>query len=212
MACCVRVGGSLPLEVLKLDPSDQESVKKIKSIVSEWKDLMFTRLTPARLVKDASEENMRIFLEDRKVCQDYSDVLGYIKGAVQQSKECVILCAQKEDRIQGLCVGSIKPSSRELYINGLVTAPWNIRMQSPCDETLAELFQKGVGTRLMLESFEFAAKEHLFKVTATPLASSWDFYEKLGMVFDREKMVFIQEIPEDMDLEGSLEEKRAHTK
>lgn len=171
---------------------------KIRRTLKEWVEVMAERLGHSRAEKYTKPKN---FEEDAEKFEDFRKVRGFIDlGMGKRTRElesanlsvkanvedasldpCVIAFVEDQDGvIQAISSSSIGES--EVYVNAILTAPWNQRMHGPVDKDQQCLVTKGAGTRLMAFNYQLAQTHEKPILKLKPLDGSLGFYERIGMV------------------------------
>ncbi|MBS0585323.1 MAG: GNAT family N-acetyltransferase [Verrucomicrobia bacterium] len=177
--------------------------------INGWGEIIGNRLAMSRLKKDSDGASHDKFMEDRETHSNYASVLSFLNqqakklkaqldtGAGHLSIAVFILERRTDGSIQGASAVTVKAD--RVYLNAMVTAPWNIKMHAHISHEHVALQSKGVGKTLMAAICHWtttAAKK--CRLCTTPSRSAFSFYHSLGMIFEKENQMFIFEMGEGM--------------
>lgn len=98
----------------------------------------------------------------------------FANPGIESSKRHLFILL-KDQRIQGLLC--LSERVKDLYINVLISAAWNIPMCGAVAEAHEDLRVKGVGTTLMHVAYKTAQKLNVNKLALLCLPSSYGFYK-----------------------------------
>lgn len=167
-----------------LKDTDIAIAKTFKKTLRDWKDIIFDRLGNCR--EKFSTKDQKKVQDDLESVSQYKELLGtateYLNNFINKKQESTvrkILYITKDTHLQAIACVSL---TDHLYLNILISAPWNIRLNGEVQEVHKSLYCKGSGTALMLGIYKLAQKFELPKIKLTPLAGSHSFYKnQIGM-------------------------------
>jgi hypothetical protein len=188
------------------NPDIQKILRATKNQMREWTEAAFSRISGLRNKRAAASPDQIKILEDqiahdlKIVDEGYQQMRDLLQTHVQhlceadERKVFVLSEPEQNGLIQG--VMSLKTESDKVYIDILMSPPWNnSSMYSPvCTEHLP-LQVKGAGFTLMKIAYMLAAKKHLPCIELKPLSESLPFYLHIGMSYDEKNCHLPIQIP-----------------
>lgn len=207
-------------------------VKKVQAAIKLWKEAINERLGNSRAIKNDGIDgiNLTAFQEDQSTVKNYQDITKYIQTHLTKHKEnnkenikpsefkknnmeedskqsanyvdgeAVLQVCSDKNRIQSISVAHINKDG--LYVNNLLSAPWNIKMNGKIPEEYLSFVTKGAGKTSLLSLYKLAREKQSKILYLTPSKASFGFYKHVGMVFDSTNNRFLlpvnHKIPENL--------------
>lgn len=153
-------------------------IKTTKGVLNVWKDIMTSRLRisettynmePAKL---ASDQKLAATYES--LLESAEEQLTQVSGKKENKSRHIMLLTDTDGQIQG--IASIIEKLKKIEVDTLISAPWNVPMNSTLSQEHLPLRTKGTGTTLMRQIYEFAKMKKKQIVELRPIASARSFY------------------------------------
>lgn len=202
--------------------STEESKRRIiltaiSNTVNDWQTIIKNRFintqktNPSWGNSDSLETDDNL-IEDSVIIQKYH----YLKEKIEHDISAIkvksknnyylMILTDSEQRIQG--VASVRIKTNLLFVNVLMTAPWNVPLYSANAPEHKDLVVKGVGTTLMRQIYELAKINKKPTIELNPVPSSLSFYVdhlKMTLSQRRDKVSYVvseDQIPKALEVES----------
>lgn len=181
-------------------PADCICLDKILRI---WKNYAHDRMASirSRLAEAPADELLRRQLsEDRTTVDSYVDLINRVqlhlhRGDAAPSNTYVHAIVDRREILQA--VGLAIKDETTLKVHLLITAPWNLKLNSSNEEEVLPLVIKGGGTAVIRSFCDLAQEQKLSRLSLKPLDGSLTFYrDHLKMDYDEDSGVFYYVLPE----------------
>jgi hypothetical protein len=165
----------------------QATCKAIKQTLRDWQEIISDRFGTTRAQRQEAfkislnqEKADADFKEDMQVVEDYKTVKSMIdkdvesiqKGGTKQ--RYIMLLTDSEARPQA--IATIHEEVNSLYVNTIMSAPWNVTMHAEVSPEHAKLAVKRAGTTIMRQVYELALLRNKSTVELKPLTNSLSYY------------------------------------
>ncbi len=200
---------TLQLVNSKTDPTTKDLFTKATlGVLNVWRDVMASRRKMSEKADHMEQEKL---VADQKLATTYENLLEAVEdqideimGKNEKKSRHIMLLTDTDGQIQG--IASVKERLEKIEVDTLLSAPWNVPMNSaPSDEHLP-LRVKGSGTTLMRQIYEFAKTKRKQIVELRPIPTARSFYvDVLKMTPDNWSpalrfTVSAEEVPETLDV------------
>ncbi len=158
---------------------------------------MEARIAPQKKAyfKITSAEQKRLIEDDVEVVDGYKTIATSINKTISYIekgnplKNSLFLLFDNNQKIQALAAVTEKPNS--IYVNSLLSAPWNLKLSSDNDSAHQSLAIRGAGTTMVRQVYEFAKSKNKTRLELFSLHSARSFYtDHLKMIPDEDKFYF----------------------
>lgn len=158
-------------------------------------------MNPSEISRKELDEDRDTVEQYIKIIRLYEDGLDPIIKKAKGTANKVLRVAQDGDRnIQAMTGFTV--DADQIYLNLIVTAPWNLRMHAPNMEEHKALATKGGGTTLMRSVYQSAQALGKEKLSLKPMDGSYTYYnERLKMEDDPDGSCFYrvtEKVPEPL--------------
>lgn len=131
--------------------------------------------------------------ENIKIKDDQKSKAGAGANHDESADHCegeliVQICLDQDKRVQSIGIAHF--NNGELYINNLLSAPWNIKMNGKVPEEYLSAITAGAGKTLVRSMYVVAQQKKANILLLTPSKASYGFYNHLGMTFDSKMSQF----------------------
>lgn len=153
--------------------------KTVAATLSDWRDIITRRLKAS----EGSIGSDELYLSDKKLVEAYNDLLDttdtYVTEFIRKKEQRythILILTDADARIQAVASLIIKDNSDRVVVETLISAPWNVPMNSEVQSEHKSLSVKGAGTTMMRQIYELAVLKEKKKVELRPLDSARSFY------------------------------------
>ncbi|MBS0604191.1 MAG: hypothetical protein JSS60_04025 [Verrucomicrobia bacterium] len=195
-----KIGSSSSMVLPKgnsLTVSDHDHISEFKTAqktLKTWKEIAYDRLGTMRAAASqnpSDELAKKLFNEDRQKVVQYEEIvklfdqgLDSIITKTDESSKKIFRVVRDQDRnIQAMSIFTVSDSG--VFLNLVLTAPWNLRMHASNQDIHLTLVSKGGGTTLIRSGYETAQQLGKEELRLKPMDGSYTYYkERLGMIED----------------------------
>lgn len=159
-------------------------LKTISGVLNTWRDIMKDRLRATEAMQ-LSEEH---FTSDYTVATGYDNLVESTDDNIQElakkpanKNRHVMVLTDLEGQIQA--VATVKEKMDRIEVDTLISAPWNVPMQSKVHDEHRPLVAYGAGKTMIRQVYELAREKNKAKLELRPIKTARSFYvDTLKMV------------------------------
>lgn len=170
-----------------------------KKTVKVWREYVYERLGKSRIAVAGApgDEALKVKLEDdRLTVKNYTMVADLAADSITKPTHTIrIVSDTSSSQVQG--IGSFSVADKEMEVQDLLTAPWNLPMHADNEESHKPLAVRGAGTVLMHSFYTTAQEMELSELGLKPSSDAVPYYSKIGMVWDEKRMRFCYPVEKD---------------
>lgn len=155
----------------------------IRKTLKSWMDVLGERVGISRQLASQGKLDATADLDLWKNCQELkfyitAHVEKLEKGQALQNEGMLSISLLMDDQknIQTICTTTLQIN--QLYINVILSAPWNIKMESPVPAPHDQMAVARAGTTMIRAMYEFAQEAKVPQLRLKPLPNSYDFYKQ----------------------------------
>ena len=168
-----------------IDISEKSELTVAQKTLKAWKDTAHERLGIMRreAQKKPSEKNKALLKKDTDSVDQYLNIIGLydqsLNSMIAKSEgnaNKIHRIVKDEDRnIQAMSSFAIEEG--RVFLNLVITAPWNLKMHAPVLEEHRSLVTKGGGTALIRSGYETAQTLKKDELRLKPMEGSYTYYK-----------------------------------
>ncbi len=174
-----------------------------------WTEVMISRTQTSQQTLNAESIELT---NDLAIASNYQELIksfkGHLQGIQKDKKRVIMLLSDESQRIQSLC--SLQEKMDKIEVDVLLSAPWNVTMNSQNSAEHKQIAVKGAGTCMMRQIYELAQQKRKKTVELRPIDSARAFYEQVlkMKVASNEKILYFDvdqdKVPEKLKSSSSL--------
>lgn len=153
--------------------------KALAATLNDWRDIITRRVKLGEREIGIQEQ----FDSDKSLLGAYCDLLDttatHVEQFLTEKKQKythIMILADADARIQAVAALTVKENAERVVVETLISAPWNVPMNSKIATEHKALCVRGAGTTMMRQIYEFALLKNKKKIELRPLDSARSFY------------------------------------
>ena len=170
------------------------------TVLNDWEDIMKSRFKHGLeldLGSEKSESDQKVASSYTNLMKSFADHFSELDQIKPKKSRHIMVLTDSDGQIQALA--SITEKLQRLDVEILISAPWNVPMNSPISEEHQKLRVRGSGTTLMRQMYELAKEKKKKYVQLRPIDSARSFYvDRLKMTPDGWTPAVRYEVSEDL--------------